>query len=179
MPGTQTASCYYELMKLFTLLLGRNPGARSGKGAQAFTPTTGYAVKIDGRDVVVPYRVKFSGSYAPSDTAEHYCRRSRSSDGYKREAALRKLISYKKLTRQEAAYVLVALGDYVIEISTIPLEASAETKEELRALVRENGRLVYYLDALTTSYWNEYYRRQYPNRNDYPPYAFLQSLKRR
>jgi hypothetical protein len=93
-----------------------------------FEPTEGFVVIVEGQKIVVPYRIKFNNGYAPTDTAQHYCRRSRSSNGYKREAALKKLLTFK-LTPQEAAYLLVALGDYVIEISTIPLDASAETKD--------------------------------------------------
>ncbi|HEU4914696.1 MAG TPA: hypothetical protein VFT16_04840 [Candidatus Saccharimonadales bacterium] len=83
----------------------------------------------------------------------------------------------RRLTPQEAAYLLVALGDYAIEVSTIPLDASAQIKHELRKLAKENSSLVKYLEAATISYWNEYYRSQYHSYAEYPPYRFLQDLK--
>lgn len=166
-----------RLLKVFGKYRRRLP--INGVVDPGYRPTSGLTVFLKDRErIIVPYRIKFSKTYVATDTTEHYCRRSRSSDGYKREAALKKLITYK-LTPQEAAYLLVALGDYVIEISTIPIGASAQVKHELERLVKENSNLVKYLDAVTISYWNEYYRERYSAYTEYPPYKFLQELKGR
>lgn len=165
-------------MRLFKLF-GKHARKLPSDGAAdlGYRSTSGFTVILEDRKkITVPYRVKFSKTYAATDTTGHYCRRSRSSDGYKREAALKKLIMHR-LTPQETAYLLVALGDYVIEVSTIPLDASAQIKHELRKLVKENSSLVKYLEAVTISYWNEYYRGRYQTYAEYPPYRFLQGLK--
>jgi len=141
-----------------------------------FRATDGHKVWIEGKWYVIPYRVKFSNVYTPSDDIPHYCWRSRSSDGYEREAALKKLVVCD-LDALAAAYVLVALSDYVLQISTLPLQATEKTKTEMRKLVRVNPPLVRYLDAVAISYWNEYYRSAYDQYTAYPAYKFLQELK--
>lgn len=141
-----------------------------------FVGTSGFDFTIDGETVTVPYRVKFSEAYIASDDVGHFCRRSRSSDGHKREAALKELVS-RDLDTKATAYVLVALGDYVLQVSSLPLQATSETKERLSELARQNPRIITYLEAVTVSYWNEYYRGQYTVYADYPPYKFLQILK--
>lgn len=138
--------------------------------------TTGFDLMGSDYDLTVPYRVKFAKHYVATNDTRHYCRRSRSSDGYKREAALKELIRHD-LSVEDAAYVLVALGDYVIQVSTLPLQATEETKRQMSRIVKDNPRYVAYLDAVTISYWNEYYKHSYGSYQDYPPYRFLQSLK--
>lgn len=141
-----------------------------------YSTTTGFDLMGSNYDLTVPYRVKFKKHYIPTNDTKHYCRRSRSSDGHKREAALKELVRHD-LSVEDAAYVLVALGDYVIQVSTLPLQATEKTKKQMRRIVKDNPRYVVYLDAVTISYWNEYYKYIYTSYQDYPPYKFLQSLK--
>lgn len=148
-------------------------------GHQAsFYGTRGYTVLINGKPQVLPYRVTFTNKYTQSGSIMHNCRQSRNSDGHMREAALKKLVACD-LDTVAVAYVLIALGDYVLEINTLPLLATEKTKVEMRKIVRENPLLVHYLDAATISYWNEYYRSRYTQYTDYPAHAFLQKLKAR
>lgn len=159
-------------MNIWSLLRGRQEYDQSAP----YSMTRGANFTGRGYDFTVPYRVKFSQRYIASEDIKHFCRRSRSSDGYKRELALKELVQHD-LDIEAAAYVLVALGDYVIQISTLPLRATEKTKKEMIRLLKENPGYGNYLEAVTISYWNEYYRGQYANYPDYPPYKFLQSLR--
>lgn len=141
-----------------------------------YSMTSGVDFAGNDYSFTVPYRVKFSEHYTASKGIKHFCRRSRSSDGYKREAALKELVQHN-LDTEAAAYVLVALGDYVLEISTLPLQATEATKKEMSKLLEDNLGYGVYLNAVTISYWNEYYRDKYASYFEYPPYKFLQSLK--
>jgi hypothetical protein len=141
-----------------------------------YSMTSGVDFTGDDYNFTVPYRVKFSEHYTASKDIKHYCRRSRSSDGYKREAALKELVQHN-LDTEAAAYVLVALGDYVIQISTLPLQATETAKKEMARLLKDSPSYGVYLNAVTISYWNEYYRDEYASYFEYPPYKFLQSLK--
>lgn len=119
-----------------------------------------YEMLIDGKKHVIPYRFNSSITHTLSDETSLICRRSKDSDGYKREAALRGLVS-RDLDALAAAYVLVALGDYALPINALPREVTTKTRTEMRKVVEANPRFVQYLDAVTISYWNEYYRGLY------------------
>jgi hypothetical protein len=71
------------------------------------------------------------------------------------------------------------MGEYVIEI----IEPIAESIENLdRALysnfVRENRKLTQRLRQRAASYWDCYYRQNYPDLNSYPGMALLRQLER-
>ena len=83
-----------------------------------------------------------------------------------------------KLSPKEISYVFLALADYVMEISELPVHSDSEIKKAIYKLVQDNEALFKLIEAKTISYWNEYYRTIYAKYVDYPPYQFLQSLKK-
>ena len=139
--------------------------------------------QVTGRAVRIPSRLHFNGFALPDsseNTAELMvvdCLCTRSTDGYLRHAALRKIV----YSADPAAlpYVALLAGEYVVEITQdIVLAMPDMDRDAYVNFVRENRPLMTNLRAKATSYWNEYYRRQYPVRTEYPGLAFLHEIER-
>lgn len=133
------------------------------------------AIKFADTNILIPYRT-YDKEYLPNNEVKKLCLQSRSHDGYRREEALKKLLSLD-LDNESLPFILYALSDYVLEISQLPIYASEKNVEGLKTLVRNNGESVEMLKQVIISYWNEYYRDIYSHYNDYPPYAFLKNLQ--
>jgi hypothetical protein len=143
-------------------------------------------VRLDGEALIIPRRVAGQAIRADSDsqpvrTAMIACLMSRHTDGQIREANLRLLLN----CREEWAelYVLLLLGDYVVEIVEIASSAILEDtplaesrRHVMRQIVRENPELFKRLRAQCTSYWNAYQRRTFSHLSDYPGVKALDRL---
>lgn len=135
-----------------------------------------FQVKINNELISVPYRCTARQVSVGKDI-NYYCKKTRNHNGYKRESALETLLQHKPAPII-AAYCFVALGDYVLPIASLPITASDKMKDLLKIIVAENTLLVNYIECLTISYYNAYYRDSFPTYTHYPPYKFIQTLKR-
>ena len=134
-----------------------------------------YVAYIGNYKITVPDRVYSKWHFKMSKSAA-LCYKSRYHNGYVREKAIRELLKSEP-TLKEIPYILLALADYVIEISELPITCSSQTKKRMKQFAKANPEFVNLIEAKAISYWNEYYRNQYVKYSNYPPYAFLQSLK--
>lgn len=103
------------------------------------------------------------------------CLRTRSTDGYERQAALRHILPLNE--PWSIPFVVLLAGEYVVEIiydilSSMPMLNS----EAYIEFVRENRGMMRLLRSKANSYWDCYYRT-YPNRSAYPGLAFLHQLE--
>jgi hypothetical protein len=131
---------------------------------------------VDGEELAIPQRIHFKGDEQnASEDIFLLCALSRSTDGYAREAALRKILS-GTVPHWAIPYVFVALGDYVFQVSKLVLDANEDTKAALRNFVKGNPELARLIEARTISYWNEYYAAAFSGYKRYPPYRFLSEL---
>jgi hypothetical protein len=135
-----------------------------------------YLIIVEGQQNKIRAR-DYSEGYIENDQSIDYCcTKSRNHNGYIREKAT-KYLSAQKLPEVAIPYLVLALGDYVFEVSKIPIDTNHENLKKMKKFVKNNEKLINYLDSVATSYWNEYYRSNYKSYHDYPPYKFLQTLK--
>lgn len=139
-------------------------------------------ITVSGRPVKIPYRIHFPNFedralLAQSDVhVAIHCLLSRSTDGYRRQQSLRRLIGQN--APWVVPYVVMLAGEYVVEIAE-DLVASIPTLSHsaYANFVRENRAVMRTLRAKATSYWGCYYRAAYPVRTAYPGLAFLYQLE--
>jgi hypothetical protein len=80
-------------------------------------------------------------------------------------------------------YVIQLAAEYVIEITAAiraaftRLAAGSPHRTAYARFAAENPAFIARASARAISYWNEYYRRQYPSVASYPGHAFFTELK--
>ena len=139
-------------------------------------------VIVRGKTIHIPRRVHLIGLSEAKREEEHallpavQCLRTRSTDGYERQAALRHILPLNE--PWSIPFVVLLAGEYVVEIIDDIL-ASLPTldPEAYIEFVRENRDTMRLLRAKATSYWDRYYRTFHPNRSAYPGLAFLHQLE--
>ena len=96
---------------------------------------------------------------------------ARSTDGYERHKALKGIIALKE--PWAIPYVVLLSGEYVVEIAK-EMAASLPSldREAYINFVRENRALMRRLRSKATSYWDCYYRTEYPQKEAYPGLLF-------
>jgi hypothetical protein len=137
---------------------------------------------VRGRSVHIPKRIHFVGLCEASLIKEPtlrpaaQCLRTRSTDGYERQASLQYILPLNE--PWSIPFVVLLAGEYVVEIiddmlASLPL-LNVEAYIEF---VRENRGMMRLLRSKATSYWDCYYRTSHPNRSTYPGLAFLHQLE--
>jgi hypothetical protein len=138
-------------------------------------PTSAFSVNVDQEALQIPYRLYYSPNLLRwklinSRGVEKLilaCLGTRHYDGYIRQQCLGDLL------RSEASwiipYIVQLAGEYVVEIvEDVAAGIMSRDTSLLSAFARENPDYLATLGRRATSYWNEYHRRGYPNRSDYP-----------
>lgn len=140
-------------------------------------------VVINGKIIKIPRRLYFPdpkqvniGWLTPNKRLIQ-CLLSRSSDGFERQKALREVI---KISEPWAVpYIVLLSGEYVVEIDADLVDALPDLDQTLFInFVLENRVLMRSLKAKATSYWDCYYRQQFPTKNTYPGLLFLHRLEK-
>ncbi|MDQ3579740.1 MAG: hypothetical protein M3443_19525 [Actinomycetota bacterium] len=140
---------------------------------------------LGGDEIAVPGRIynpPLIASRGLSETQKRIvdCIYTRHHDGRVRELSVLPLIDKPKSWM--APFIVMLLGEYVVEIAlTIAagLErlGSAATREVFAPLTAENPRFMQLTEQRAISYWNCYYRGDYPVRSTYPAIATLRLLQ--
>lgn len=139
------------------------------------------AIDVTGQMIAIPRRLHFVGMSAGTDMLSNLnpasrCLLTRATDGRLRQQAVRSVIDLQ--SPWVAPFVLMLLGEYVIEIVEDVRDALPVLDQSVYAnLVRENRQTVQRLRARATSYWDAYYRRQYPQKRDYPGLQALYEME--
>lgn len=140
-------------------------------------------VIVRGHKVQIPRRLHFRKKrmeklYAlPALEPIVQCLLTRSTDGFERHAALRRLLTLNECW--SIPFVILLAGEYVVEIiHDIVSSISLLDPAAYAAFVRENTQLMTLLRARATSYWNCYYRDRFADLNQYPGLVFLHQLER-
>jgi len=138
-------------------------------------------MNVLGEDVHVPYRLHFlsgvdSIQYLGQKSPLVRCLMSRSTDGHRRQIALRSILALKEAWI--IPFVVFLVGEYVIEIVQ-DVHASLQTLDRGAYVnfVRENRSTMRLLRSRATSYWDCYHRRAYPDKRDYPGMVVLDQLE--
>lgn len=134
-----------------------------------------------GQMIAIPERLHFVGLSTGSDSLSSLnpasrCLITRATDGRLRQQAARSVINDQ--SAWVAPFVLMLLGEYVIEIVEDIRDALPTLDRSVYSnLVRENRQNVQRLRAKATSYWDAYYRRQYPQKRHYPGLKALHEME--
>ncbi len=145
----------------------------------------GFSVIVGGEQLAAPYRVYYAapdlravidGSREDSGTLA-LCLGTRHWDGYVREECLRKLIADRR--PWAAPFIVQLLGEYVVEIAQAILAALQQGYVEgLAEFARDNASFMATTKRRIISYWDCYYRRDFPSLQDYPAHAALELVEK-
>lgn len=96
-----------------------------------------------------------------------HCLYTRHYDGFIRQKNLQALINtpYPKIA---VPFVLQLFGEYVFEIQQDTLIFIERNFETVLAFLKENPQFWQKQQRRVASYWNEYYRQDFPKFNDFP-----------
>ncbi len=134
------------------------------------------SIVISGESIHIPSRF-----YAPEPIAETFagfgnlnhiilaCIYTRHHDGFVRLKYVKKLFLQNEIW--VSPFVLQLIGEYVIEIiEAISQNASSLPIKTYNEFIKENPSFAYLLKQRIVSYWDCYYRFQYPHFKDYVGY---------
>ena len=165
--------------------------AAAEEAAQALKPfvdpsyrQSSVQAQILGRNVSIPRRIHFLPGLDLRKSSDRdkrwlaiHCLCTRSTDGFLRQQMLRAILP----GTDPVAIPFIALlaGEYVVEIiNDIVLALPTMDHATYANFVRENRPLMLTLKAKATSYWDCFYREQFPQRSNYPGLAFLHEIER-
>ena len=143
-----------------------------------------YTVSLEEEQLVIPYRLYFN---EPSPEHENNltdiqktilnCIYLRHHDGYLRQVRLEKLVD--KTEPWIIPFTLQLLGEYVLEIlHVLDKHIHPETIDNYVRIVKENPKYWQKTESRMVSYWNEYYRFQFPKLKDYPGRQLVDRIKK-
>jgi hypothetical protein len=169
--------------------------ALEGIGPLKLSSGRSILVSVEGSQVVIPYRIY--GPEPPPGTARGlstvqqaavHCIYTRHHDGFVRQRHLRAVID-----RSESwivPFVVQLVGEYVIEILNDIADAldlatpESPASQRFGRFVIENPQFFETTCRRVVSYWNAYYRRQWPHRDlrsdssaTYPGFLLIDGLR--
>lgn len=143
----------------------------------------GFSVLVEYGTLSAPYRVY----YLPPDLrsvivrssgetrAVALCLGTRHWDGFVRQECLRQLVEAER--PWAAPFIVQLLGEYVVEIAHVIVTALRDGYVAgLAQFVIDNPSFMATTRRRVVSYWNCYYRRQFPSLHDYPAHIALESI---
>lgn len=96
------------------------------------------------------------------------CLFSRHHDGFVRQNQLEKILSFKNVYPWVLPYVIRLSGEYVKEILHVIYDNRRRLDtEELNRFLLDNPVFHQLIESRVISYWNAYYREEYPDRSSY------------
>ena len=147
---------------------------RNGKDSNLDLSPDSFSVKVDNESLMIPDRVYFEEvkpvvqlTFTSVQKEILHCLYTRHHDGHVREKALKNIIRSKKVW--VAPYVIRLIGEYVIEILQIIFENLDSIDSEIyKVFIKNNPEFYEVNKQRVISYWNCYFRSQYPNRPKSP-----------
>lgn len=108
-----------------------------------------------------------------NDSMIYYCLQTRNRDGHIREKYV-KIILDSDCPHWAIPFIIEASTDRVVEIVTAIYDGISEKlKNEIGNYYINNLKKFRHDYSKTISYWNEYYRKDYPKYEDYPGYKLF------
>jgi len=150
---------------------------------QLHAPSVPFDVHQDGRLLRIPVRTYYHREQLLACTrlagdagVLALCLGTRHHDGHLREACLRQLLLQERAWT--APFVVHLCGEYVLQIvEAIEVALPAWNADALARYLRENCAYVATLERRAVSYWNCYYRRRFPEWEDYPGSRAMAALR--
>jgi hypothetical protein len=138
-------------------------------------------MEVSGKPIYVPSRFHFFIPEKKADLVDAaspaaLCLLTRSTDGHLRQKALKAIVGLREAW--VPPFVVLLIGEYVVEIIQ-DIQASLPVLDEViySNFVRENRAIMRTIRSRAVSYWDAYYRNEYPDRADYPGLAVLRQLE--
>lgn len=170
-----------ELYKAFPRRLeARAMKVVSGLPSTHSQPHSGFKVKVSGDEVTIPSRIYNPvrarlGLFRTTNTLISDCLYSRHHDGIVRQRSLVSLLR----TDEEwvVPFVLQLLGEYVIQILSV-LRSAQEVlgHPQYSEFTSQNPEFVARTKSRIVSYWDCYYRDEFPTISQYPGYLVAERL---
>lgn len=142
------------------------------------------AFRLSGDVLSIPYRIYYDEpdhSQLSSLTCEQrvilYALYTRHHNGYVRESHVTTLLTYAHEHLWVTPYLMLPIGEYVKEIVEVIYHNRFSLNGDfIRTFFREKPRLYRTVQSRVASYWNCYYRRQYPEKQHYVGFQLLEYL---
>ncbi len=142
-------------------------------------------IQLENEVLTIPYRLYFNEPVSKketklTDTQQTIlnCIYLRHHDGYLRQSRLEKLI--EKNEYWVTPFTIQLLGEYVYEIlQVLDKHINDKTIDNYERFVKENSKYWQQTESRMISYWNEYYRRQFPKLKDYLGRYIVDRIKKR
>jgi len=146
-------------------------------------PSEGFNAQVRGESLTIPYRVYYRPervrnlAQSAREGVIAACLGSRHHDGFLREECLARVLSVE--APWVVPFVVQLVGEYVLPILQLIERAMPKLRETLYAeYVSKNRALFEITGRRTVSYWDVYYRHQYPKLADYPGFRIHSELRR-
>lgn len=143
-------------------------------------PTEPREVRLGEERLLIPYRIYNDVALGkvvvgPENSAVLACILTRHHNGFVRQRNAAKL--YVEPFDWVVPFVLLLVGEYVSEIlSDIERAIPSMDLQTYRRVIAQNHALWETTQRRVTSYWDVYYRRQFPRRDDYVGFRVLSAL---
>lgn len=132
----------------------------------------------------IPYRIYYDepdfddNLLTPLQHQILHCLFTRHNNGYVREKHLKQLLSSCNDEIWILPYILQLLGEYVIEVlEVVNHSIRSFNQNSIISFASTNPNFIQTTESRVISYWNEYYRRTYPNKQDYIGFQVLEYLQ--
>ncbi|HEV7343285.1 MAG TPA: hypothetical protein VGN68_16800 [Sphingopyxis sp.] len=148
---------------------------------QASQWTEQFEVALWGESIRIPARLRFRNNHSDEALSGDVrlmvrCLRSRSSDGFERQRAVRDLLL--KVEPWTAPFIVALIGEYVVEILRDVAEAFDDSiPDPIIEFLRENPAYWFLTKQRVSSYWNVYYRRS-TRKKDYIGFKLTRQIDR-
>lgn len=151
--------------------------------AIALESSHGFSVLIEYGRLSAPYRVYFHppdlrsviDKSSGETQALALCLGTRHSNGFVRQECLLQLVDAER--PWAAPFIVQLLGEYVVEIAQVIVTALQEGYVAgLAQFVNDNPAFMETTRRRVVSYWDCYYRRQFPSLHYYPAHIGLESI---
>lgn len=143
-------------------------------------PHLGFKVKVSGDEVTIPGRIYNPartglGLFRTTNALISDCIYSRHNDGFVRQRSLVSLLCADE--DWVVPFVLQLLGEYVVQIVQV-LHSAQDTlcRGQYSEFTRQNPEFVARTKSRIVSYWDCYYRDEFPTISQYPGYLVAARL---
>ncbi|MFI2742311.1 hypothetical protein ACG2LH_06190 [Zhouia sp. PK063] len=177
-----------KVLNILPLKSGSAPNYNSNNNVYSATNIihkTIFNVELEGETLSIPYRIYFNEPHpelekhlTPQQKSILSCIYLRHHDGYLREKRLRLISKYSE--KWTTPFIFSLLGEYIYEL--FPIIDERLNEHTLKFYVEfKNENVTYWqqTESRMISYWNEYYRSQFPKLKSYLGYQILNRINKK
>ncbi|MDQ4121101.1 MAG: hypothetical protein M3209_06620 [Acidobacteriota bacterium] len=146
-----------------------------------FHLSEGFTVSLNNELIVIPYRIYFEEpderNLSKTELTILNCIFTRHFNGFIRQNRVERMLQSDEFWI--SPFIIKLLGEYVIEILvTIENNLNDKLIEHLACFSKENPKFLETTKRRIVSYWNCYYRTQFPNIENYVGFKILKEIEK-